>query len=239
MPIDLQTFADNLHSVRDRIATAASRSGRKPEDIHLMAVTKTFPLEYIEVARQAGLRLFGENRVQEAQSKYQSLADDPQLELHLIGHLQRNKAKTAASLFSCVQSIDKLATADALNRHCEERGAAMDILLELNTSGEDTKFGFTASEQLWEACARIAGLDFLRVRGVMTVGPFTTDRERMHRAFAALRKCLEGLRSRFPELPLDILSMGMSGDFEIAIEEGATLIRLGTVLFGPRGDANG
>jgi len=239
MAIDLQTFTDNLHSVRDRITAAASRSSRKPEDVHLMAVTKTFPPEYIEVARRAGLRLFGENRVQEAQSKYRSLADDPQLELHLIGHLQRNKAKTAASLFRCVQSIDKPATAEVLNRHCVERGAEMDILLELNTSGEDTKFGFTAPEQLWEACGEIAGLSSLRVRGVMTVGPFTADRERMRRAFASLRKCLEGLRSRYPELPLDILSMGMSGDFEIAIEEGATLIRLGTVLFGPRGGADG
>ena len=239
MAVDLQTFTENLHSVRDRIAEAASRSGRKPEDIQLMAVTKTFPLEFIEVARLAGLRLFGENRVQEAQSKYQSLADDPQLELHLIGHLQRNKAKTAASLFRCVQSIDKLATAEALNRYCGERGGEMDILLELNTSGEETKFGFAAAEQLWEACAQIAGLDSLRIRGVMTVGPFTTDRDRMRRAFASLRECLEGLRSRYRKLPLDILSMGMSGDFEIAIEEGATMIRLGTVLFGPRGGANG
>jgi pyridoxal phosphate enzyme (YggS family) len=239
MAIDLQTFTDNLHSVRGRIADAASRSGRKPDEVRLMAVTKTFPLEYIEVARAAGLRLFGENRVQEAQSKYQSLVDDPQLELHLIGHLQRNKAKTAASVFRCVQSIDKLSTAEALDRHCEERGRKMDVLLELNTSGEETKFGFAAAEQLWEACGRIAGLGSLRVRGVMTVGPFTTDRGRMRRAFASLRQCLEELRSRYRELPLDVLSMGMSGDFELAIEEGATMVRLGTVLFGPRGAANG
>ena len=239
MAIDLRTFSENLHSVRDRMAAAASRSGRRPEDVRLMAVTKTFPLEYFEVARQAGLHLFGENRVQEAQSKYHSLADDPQVELHLIGHLQRNKAKTAASLFRCVQSIDKLATAEALNRHCAEQGATMDILLELNTSGEETKFGFATSEKLWEACTRIAGLGSLRIRGVMTVGPFTTDRELMRRAFATLRECLEGLRTRHPELPLDILSMGMSGDFEIAIEEGATLIRLGTMLFGPRVCSNG
>jgi pyridoxal phosphate enzyme (YggS family) len=235
MAIELQTFTENLHSVRDRIAAAASRAGRHPGDVRLLAVTKTFPLEFIEVARRAGLKLFGENRVQEAQSKYRSLVDDPQLELHLIGHLQRNKAKIAASLFRCVQSIDKLATADALNRYCGESGTTMDILLELNTSGEETKFGFAEAGQLWEACGEIARLGSLSIRGVMTVGPFTTDRDRVRRAFAALRECLEGLRSRYPELHLDTLSMGMSGDFEIAIEEGATMVRLGTVLFGPRG----
>jgi len=239
MSIDKQTFTANLRSVRQRIDAAASRAGRNPEDIRLMAVTKTFPLEYIEVARQAGLALFGENRVQEAQSKYQSLSDDSELELHLIGHLQRNKAKIAASLFRCVQSIDKPATAEALNRYCGELGRKMDILLELNTSGEETKFGFAEAEQLWAACEQIARLDCLQIRGVMTVGPFTTDKDRMRRSFASLRECRDGLRSRYPELSADILSMGMSGDFEIAIGEGATLIRLGTVLFGPRGGNSG
>jgi pyridoxal phosphate enzyme (YggS family) len=239
MSIDEQTFSANLRSVRQRIEAAASRAGRNPEDIRLMAVTKTFPLEYIEVARQAGLTLFGENRVQEAQSKYQSLSDDSQLELHLIGHLQRNKAKVSASLFRCVQSIDKPATAEALNRHCGELGRKMDILLELNTSGEETKFGFPRAEQLWAACDQIARLECLQIRGVMTVGPFTTDKDRMRRSFASLRDCLEGLRTRYPELSADVLSMGMSGDFEIAIEEGANLIRLGTVLFGSRGGNSG
>ncbi len=235
MSIDLQTFTDNLRSVRERIDAAANRAGRRPEDIRLMAVTKTFPLPYIEVARQAGLTLFGENRIQEAQGKYQPLADDPELELHLIGHLQRNKAKTAAPLFRCVQSIDKLATAEALNRHCSDLARKMDILLELNTSGEETKFGFDDAEQLWAACGDIARLDCLQIRGVMTVGPFTTDKDRMRRSFAFLRECRDGLRSRYPELSLDVLSMGMSGDFEVAIEEGSTMVRLGTALFGTRG----
>ena len=235
MSIDLQIFTDNLRSVRERIDAAASRAGRRPEDIRLMAVTKTFPLPHIDAARQAGLTLFGENRIQEAQDKYQPLVDDPELELHLIGHLQRNKAKTAASLFRCVQSIDKLATAEALNRHCGDLARKMDILLELNTSGEETKFGFDEAEQLWAACGDIARLEHLQIRGVMTVGPFTTDKDRMRRSFASLRECRDGLRSRYPELSLDVLSMGMSGDFEIAIEEGATMVRLGTALFGTRG----
>jgi pyridoxal phosphate enzyme (YggS family) len=237
--IDDRTFIDNLDAVRERISSAAARCGRKAEEIRLMAVTKTFPLEYIETARRAGLTLFGENRIQEAQVKYRSLVDDSGLELHLIGHLQRNKAKIAASLFRCVQSIDKPATAETLNRYCGELGRKMDILLELNTSGEETKFGFPEPEQLWTACGQIARLESLQIRGVMTVGPFTTDRDRMRRSFASLRECLEGLRSRYPELSLDTLSMGMSGDFELAIEEGATMIRLGTVLFGPRGGSDG
>ena len=235
MGVDLRTFSENLRSVRERIGAAAARANRNPEDIRLMAVTKTFPTEQIEVARQAGLTLFGENRVQEAQSKYRSLVDDAELELHLIGHLQRNKAKIAASLFRCVQSIDKLQTAEALNRYCEELGTSVDILLELNTSGEETKFGFGDAEQLWLACGQIARLHALRIRGVMTVGPFTNDKDRMRRSFASLRECFDGLHSRYPRLPLDTLSMGMSGDFEIAIEEGATMVRLGTVLFGSRG----
>jgi pyridoxal phosphate enzyme (YggS family) len=233
MNIDLDAFTDNLQSVRKRIVAAARRAGCNAADIRLLAVTKTFPSSYIDVARAAGLTLFGENRVQEAQSKYKSLVGSG-IELHLVGHLQRNKAKIAASLFHCVQSIDKLQTAEALNRHCAELGRKMDILLEFNTSGEDTKFGFVEEQQLEEACENITKLEGLSVRGLMTIGPFTTDRDRVRRAFARLRKMYQVLQDRYTELSLDTLSMGMSSDFEIAIEEGANLIRLGTVLFGPR-----
>jgi len=215
------------------MAEAARRIGRDVADIRLLAVTKTFPSSYIDVARAGGVTLFGENRVQEAQSKYQSLLGSG-IELHLVGHLQRNKAKIAASLFRCVQSIDKLQTAEALNRHCSELGRKMDILLEFNTSGEDTKFGFVEEYQLEEACENIAKLECLSVRGLMTIGPFTTDQDRVRRAFARLQKMYLSLQDRYPELSLDTLSMGMSSDFEIAIEEGANLIRLGTVLFGSR-----
>lgn len=239
MSLDLGRLSENLEQVRTRIDQAAARVQRNPADIRLMGVTKTLPQEIVQLGREAGLNLFGENRVQEAQSKYSSFVGSPDLELHLIGHLQRNKAKIAVSLFSCVQSIDKLQTAEALNRHCAELGRTMDILLELNTSGEATKFGFPSAEDLWRDCGDIAGLEHLRIRGVMTVGPFTSDTDRVRRAFADLRECLEGLRKRYMELPLDTLSMGMSGDFEIAIEEGANLIRLGTILFGPRDTSAG
>ena len=234
MSIDKQTFTANLRSVRQRIDAAASRAGRNPEDIRLMAVTKTFPLEYIEVARQAGLALFGENRVQEAQSKYQSLSDDSELELHLIGHLQRNKAKIAASLFRCVQSIDKPATAEALNRYCGELGRKMDILLELNTSGEESKFGIRTEEELFTLVEQIPVQTRLNIRGLMTVGPLTGNRDEIRRAFDWLADLYGQTGERYPGLALDILSMGMSGDFEVAVEEGATLVRIGTALFGPR-----
>jgi pyridoxal phosphate enzyme (YggS family) len=233
MNLNLDVFTGNLQSVRERMAAAAHRAGCDPANIRLLAVTKTFPFSYIDVARDAGLTLFGENRVQEAQGKYESLVSSG-IELHLIGHLQRNKAKIAASLFHCVQSIDKLQTAEALNRHCAEQDRKMEILLEFNTSGEDTKFGFQEEKELDEACENIARLDHLRIRGLMTVGPFTTDRDRVRRAFARLKTMYQGLQDRYPELALDTLSMGMSSDFEVAIEEGANLIRLGTVLFGSR-----
>lgn len=216
------------------MAQAAKRAGRDPREIRLMAVTKTFPWTYVETAIQAGLTLFGENRIQEAQSKYPSALPGPEVELHLIGHLQRNKARIAASLFRCVQSIDKVQTAEALERHCAQLERSMDILLELNTSGEASKFGYAEPAQLWRDCETIAGFPHLHIRGVMTVGPFTHDRDRMRRAFADLRACGSDLNNRYPELGATILSMGMSGDFEIAVEEGANLIRLGTILFGAR-----
>ncbi len=238
MMIDVKTLEGNLLRVRERANDALRRSGRPEGVVALMAVTKTHPREIIDVARAAGLTLFGENRIQEAQSKYQSILQNREvspLTLHLVGHLQRNKAKVAASLFRCVQSIDKLETAEALDRHCGALGSKMDVLLEMNTSGEATKFGFGDERGLAETLERIAVLENLRVRGLMTIGPFTDDRDRIRAAFARLRKIYERLRRDYAELQFDTLSMGMSGDFEIAIEEGSTLIRLGTVLFGPRG----
>jgi pyridoxal phosphate enzyme (YggS family) len=245
MSVNLAELRDNVKEVRQRIAGAARRSGRDPADVRLMAVTKSFPADQVRIARQAGLDLFGENRVQEAQAKYEPLvlsvsADEPPqealgpVELHLIGHLQRNKAKIAARLFRCVQSIDKPETARALDGQCAEAGTRMDVLLEVNTSGEDSKFGFRDEEKLNQTIEEVLELEQLTVRGLMTIGPFTEDRDRIRRAFAELRELYERLQELYPQLDLDVLSMGMSGDFEIAIEEGATLVRLGTALFGPR-----
>jgi pyridoxal phosphate enzyme (YggS family) len=203
-----------------------------------MAVTKSFPLAEVQAACSAGLRLFGENRVQEAEAKYGTLGPDqaalPPLSLHLIGHLQRNKARKAAELFEGVDSIDKVETARALEAACAAAGRTLDILLEMNTSGEATKFGFAGEEELLAAVEPILGLPHLRLRGLMTVGPLTADREQVRGAFRRLARLFDRLRGRYGRLPLEVLSMGMSGDFETAVEEGSTLVRLGTALFGSR-----
>lgn len=232
----LQTTAESIRSNRERIssriADAAKRSGREPDAVRLMAVTKTQPRELVELALESGLTLFGENRVQEALEKYRRLRG--RVELHLIGHLQRNKAKSAAGFFDCVQSVDKASTARELNKRAEAEGAEMRVLVEVNTSGEESKFGVRGDEALWALLDVLGGLDSLSPQGLMTIGPFTSDEGRIRRAFSSLRSLFEQARQRFPELSLDTLSMGMSNDYAIAVEEGSTLVRIGTALFGPR-----
>jgi len=220
--------------VQERIGCAAERSGRDPRDVRLMAVTKGFPREIVEEAMAAGLSLFGENRVQEAEQKYIDL--EARCELHLIGHLQRNKARAASGLFRCIQSIDSVDTAAALETRCAHRGKPMDILLELNTSGEQSKSGFRSRDELLACLESVAAMQHLRPRGLMTVGPLTDDEGRIRSAFASLRALFQEIGTgSFPGF--DILSMGMSGDFEAAIEEGSTLVRIGTALFGRRAAA--
>ena len=194
-----------------------------------MAVTKTRPRATLEAALAAGLDLIGENRVQEAAAKLTPPL--PHAEVHLIGHLQRNKARAAARLFHAVQSIDKLATAQALQHALAVTGGTMDVLLELNTSGETAKHGFSSDTELRRALDEITALERLRVRGLMTMAAWSADAGAVRGCFRTLRRLFEELADR---PAFDTLSMGMSGDFEIAVEEGATLLRLGTVLFGPR-----
>jgi pyridoxal phosphate enzyme (YggS family) len=222
-----------IAEIRDRMRAALSRAGRNPEDVRLMAVTKTHPREMIEEVYQAGVRIFGENRVSEAAEKYTDFARDA--ELHLIGHLQTNKAKTAAGLFSWVDSIDSLHTAEALAKRLENTGKSVNILLELNTSGEDSKSGYGSFDDMARELEGILLLAPLKLRGLMTVGPLTRDEGEIRRAFRTLKTCMDRLERLVPaSCRPDTLSMGMSSDFEIAIEEGSTLIRLGTVLFGKR-----
>ena len=219
-----------LRQTRARVAAAAARAGRSAGEVRIMAVTKTQPRAALEAALNAGLDLFGENRVQEAAAKLEP--PPPPAEVHLIGHLQRNKARVAARLFHAVQSIDKPATAQALQRALEATGGTIDVLLELNTSGEPAKHGFASPDELRRSLEEIEALDRLRVRGLMTMAVWSTDAGAVRGCFRTLRRLFEELA---PERPaFDTLSMGMSGDFEIAVEEGATLVRLGTVLFGPR-----
>jgi pyridoxal phosphate enzyme (YggS family) len=220
-------------AVRQRILSASERCGRDSSRVRLMAVTKNCPRTFVEAAVEAGVTLFGENRVQEAERKYEGLTGS--LELHLIGHLQRNKAREASGLFACIQSIDKTETAKALNENCAERGAVMDILLEYNTSGEESKNGFRRRDELLRCLDAVMRMPFIRVRGLMTIGPLDPDPEATRRAFKLLAALHQEIAQGVRPPSFDTLSMGMSGDFETAIEEGSTLIRVGTALFGTRG----
>jgi pyridoxal phosphate enzyme (YggS family) len=243
----------NISAIEERIARACQRSGRKREEITLMGVTKTVSAEAVSEAWKAGLRCFGENRVKEALAKYgesskygeaarfegQGLrADCPGMELHLIGTLQRNKAKSAVSLFDCVQSVDREDIAAELAKQAATRASPLPVLLEFRT-GEDTKGGFTGLDDLCGTVELILACPSLRIRGLMTVAPNTADDGILRSAFRQLVKTQKELERRFPiarngEAGWDCLSMGMSGDFETAIEEGSTMLRIGTAIFGER-----
>ena len=224
-----QAVSRRLADVRVRVAAAARRGGRRAQRVRVMAVTKTRSRAQAAAALAAGADLVGENRVQEATAKFVRL---PDFELHLIGHLQRNKAGAAARLFHAVQSIDKLATAEALQRALDAEHRTMDVLLELNTSGEPAKHGFRTAAELRRALDAMAVCGRLRIRGLMTMAAWGADPEAVRRSFRSLRRLFDELAPGRPGF--DTLSMGMSGDYEIAVEEGATLVRLGSVLFGPR-----
>ena len=220
---------------------ACMRSGRKREDITLMAVTKFMPLEAVMEAWDAGIRCFGESRVQEAVSKLSGFRTErPGAELHLIGALQRNKAKTAAAFFDCIQSVDRESLAEELAKHASDRvrggGGTLPVLLELRT-GEDSKSGFESPEALCSAVELILACPALRICGLMTLAPNTGEEAPVRAAFRKLAELRQELEKRFPnraELDLSCLSMGMSGDFETAIEEGSTMLRIGSAIFGER-----
>lgn len=221
-----------IADIRERIDRALERAGRRGESVTVMAVTKTHPIDAVRSAVAAGISVIGENRVQEASEKIGAGPRD--FSLHLVGHLQRNKAKTAAALFDCVQSIDKAATADALAKRCSDAGRTMEVFIEYNTTGEDAKSGVTSQAALFELVGRVCSIGALDLRGLMTIGPLTEDRKRVRAAFRSLAALARQTEDEFPDAGSLELSMGMSGDFEIAVEEGATMVRLGTALFGAR-----
>jgi len=222
----------NINDIRNKIDKAAKKAGRSGKDVQLMAVSKTKTREQVEAAYRAGLRLFGENRVQEAYEKYEGFHSDASL--HLIGHLQSNKAKQAVEIACCVQSIDKLKTARELEKRCAAVDKQMDIYMEFNTSGEDSKSGYLSKDAMYADMEQIASFPHLHIKGLMTIGPFTDDIDAVRRAFALLKSYYEESKERFPEMPIDQLSMGMTSDYEIAVEEGSTMVRIGTALFGSR-----
>ncbi|UCF78925.1 MAG: YggS family pyridoxal phosphate-dependent enzyme [Candidatus Eiseniibacteriota bacterium] len=227
--LELRSRLDRL---LERVAAAAARAGRDASEITIVAVVKTVPVRLIEEAIDAGITHVGENRVQEAFQKFAEIG--PRVTWHMVGHLQRNKVNRALEIFNVIQSVDSLRLAGAISERAVTTRRVVDVLLEVNTSGEETKYGF-APDELCEAAEEIDRLEGLRTRGLMTVGPFVADPEEARHSFVLLRN----LRDRVSTLGLANvemreLSMGMTNDFEVAVEEGATMIRVGTAIFGER-----
>lgn len=227
-----EQLAANLAQVRANIAAAARRAGRQPEEITLVAVSKTHPVELVKMAYNLGVTDFGENRVQEALSKISEF--HPQgMRWHMIGHLQSNKAGKVVSSFDCVQSVDSLHLAQVLHRYAGEQNRRLPILLEVNIAGEESKSGLTSDETATVA-RQIATLSHLEVQGLMTVAPLVSDSEQVRPVFRALRTLRERLQQEIPTCSWLHLSMGMTDDYSVAIEEGATIVRVGRAIFGER-----
>ncbi len=228
-------LVERVNSARSRIAAAAHRSGRSPADVALVAVTKTLPASVVAAAYQVGLTTFGENRVQEGVAKRAEL-NLPDTRWELIGHLQTNKVAVALATFDRIQSVDSLRLARMMSERAAARGDDISVLLEVNVAGETSKTGFSP-EELLDAARQIVALPRLRAAGLMTVAPIAKRAEDVRPIFARLRALREHLQREAPTGRDDAwpeLSMGMSDDFEVAIEEGATIVRLGRVLFGER-----
>jgi pyridoxal phosphate enzyme (YggS family) len=228
-----QDVAENIANVRERISAACRRAGRKPEDVRLIAISKTVSPERIRQAYDAGIRDFGENRIQEAAAKRPALSDLI-VTWHLVGHLQSNKAKPARDLFHWVHSVDSPRLADRLDKVAACRDDRLPVLVEVNLGGEETKSGVTEFEvaPLVETTGK---LETLGVRGLMVIPPFFEDPNQARPYFLRLRELAREIADRnLPNVSMQELSMGMSQDFEVAIEEGATMVRVGTAIFGPR-----
>jgi uncharacterized pyridoxal phosphate-containing UPF0001 family protein len=259
----MESIATRLAAIQERIAAAARRAGRPAEEITLVGVTKTQPADAVAEALAAGLAHFGENRVQEGEDKIAALAAErPRVTWHLIGHLQRNKAKKAAGLFDLIHSVDSLRLAEALDRGWGMGDGGwgaetaemisnphpltpnpLPILLQVNVSGEESKEGFALAgweqqpamlEAFLAEVEALLALPHLRVRGLMTIAPWGADPEQARPTFRAARRLRDALAQRFPQADWSALSMGMTDDFEVAIEEGATIVRVGRAIFGER-----
>ncbi|HEU4417263.1 MAG TPA: YggS family pyridoxal phosphate-dependent enzyme [Candidatus Angelobacter sp.] len=230
------SVAENVAAIRQRIASAAARVRRNPDSITLMAVSKTVEPQRIKEAYAAGLRVFGENRVQEFDGKASALADCQDAEWHLIGHLQSNKAKKAVELFHAIDSVDSLRLAEKLNQAAEPAGKKLSVLIEIKVGHEESKAGIPLDSRELENLLRAAPqLTHLRIRGLMTVPPFTQDPEGARPFFRLLRDLRDQISARkLPAIQMETLSMGMSHDFDVAIEEGSTCVRVGTAIFGVR-----
>jgi PLP dependent protein len=224
------SLQDNLDLIQQRIRAAFNRCDREPNSVTLLAVTKTQPPEIVSAADELGLLMFGENKVQEAKAKIPLCSG--KLRWHFIGHLQSNKCRDAVQLFQMIQSVDSLSLAQEINKRADEAAKTMPVLLEVNLAGEASKFGYQP-EQLLAELKEINSLPRIEILGLMTVPPWSPNAENSRPHFRRLRELKEQAETVLGA-PLPHLSMGMSGDFEVAIEEGATIVRIGTALFGPR-----
>jgi len=236
----MNSLEANLRSVQDRIAAAAMRAWRDPAEITLVAVTKTQSPSIIRAAYELGARCFGENRVEEAEEKAPELPEE--ISWHMIGHVQSRKTNRVAQIFEMIHSVDSVRLAQRLDRACQGRPSPLPILLECNVSGEAAKYGFdaerweedrTQQDALWSAIDRIVALPNLQVRGLMTMAPIVADPEQARPVFVRLRRLRDELASAFARACWSELSMGMTDDFEVAVEEGATLVRVGRAIFAP------
>lgn len=227
----MSTIADNVKLVWDRIQSTCARIGRSVDEITLVAVTKTVPSEKIQEAIDAGIRILGENRVQEAAQKIGRVSGD--ISWHMVGHLQRNKVKKAITMFEMIQSVDSFELAAEIDKRCGQKGQIMDVLVEVNTSGEETKYGVSPESAL-DLVARISQLSNIRVKGLMTIGAFTENENVVRKCFATLRHLFDEVTAQVSGVEMQFLSMGMSSDYIWAVEEGSNMLRIGTAIFGPR-----
>lgn len=221
---------DNYNRINDIINETAIKCGRNPDTIRIVSVSKTFSTEIIQEAINSGIRLFGENKVQEAHDKFPGLSGV--YELHMIGHLQSNKVREAVNLFELIHSIDKASTALKLNMEAEKNGKIQRVLLQLKTTDEVTKYG-AASDEIISIAETISELKNLKLEGIMSIGPNTEDKILIQKSFIETAKTLDIINNRL-HLNLKELSMGMSGDYTIAVKEGATMVRIGSAIFGNR-----
>ena len=228
----MSLVSENLDRLRENIERACARSSRRSEDVALVAVTKTVGVGPIQEVVEAGVSLLGENRVQEAAAKIEKVTGD--VIWHMVGHLQRNKVKKAVTMFDMIQSVDSRELALEIDRRSRQAGRTMDVLVEVNTSGEETKFGAVPEETI-DLVGQMAHLKNINVRGLMTIGALTDDEAQIRACFRTLRELAEQVRSSgIEDVRVDYLSMGMTSDYQMAIEEGSNMVRIGTAIFGPR-----
>ncbi len=232
MEEDKTTVGANINQVLENIKNACKKSGRNPEDVTLIAVSKTKPLPMLQEAYEAGSRNFGENKVQEIMDKYPNLPSD--IRWHMIGHLQRNKVKYIIDKVALIHSVDSLRLANEISNQAQKKQVDVDILIEVNIAGEESKFG-TSREEVFQLVEEIAKLPNIFIKGLMTIAPFVANPEDNRKYFRQIRELsVDIMNKNIDNVTMSVLSMGMTGDYMVAIEEGATMVRVGTGIFGER-----